>query len=445
MGGLFLAQVVMFGFTLWFGLYLVGRSAGKPGLRYAGFGLTAYAVGIAAASISRLAADAAIYTAGYSLITVLPAGFWFASAWSLLHGDGERRIASARIMPFIPVIAFAVSVVLIVGIGAQALVIIPLAFTVLALVWTWRSFRSGLPRPPLKVLLTATLFFGLGTASPLLPLDLWFNDLVLLAIGFDLLLLGYAIARLDAYDEGTAMLPDALRSLLAVGAVAGVIGGQTLLIASPLDGGRALLVFTILTTVITLMTWISPYQHVLDRLVFGDQRVTNERNTLTAIADALPRQDESLDLRRIDDAEFDRLTRRALSHMNDLGKLAASPLARLPLITERLRTERKTDTSLERAHALRALLHEQIIRLKPYSDDDFGTGDEWRYYNALYFPYVVGLKPYNVRLITEKDDPTAHAALEWFQTYVPERTLYNWQNAAAKLIAQHIREVEELA
>ena len=33
-----------------------------------------------------------------------------------------------------------------------------------------------------------------------------------------------------------------------------------------------------------------------------------------------------------------------------------------------------------------------------------------------------------------------YAVQRWFQANVPERTLYNWQNAAAKLVAQDLRE-----
>ncbi|NDJ55255.1 MAG: hypothetical protein GYB68_19460, partial [Chloroflexi bacterium] len=39
----------------------------------------------------------------------------------------------------------------------------------------------------------------------------------------------------------------------------------------------------------------------------------------------------------------------------------------------------------------------------------------------------------------ELDDDTRHV-IEWFRAQVPERTLYNWQNAAAKLVAQDLRE-----
>ncbi len=36
-------------------------------------------------------------------------------------------------------------------------------------------------------------------------------------------------------------------------------------------------------------------------------------------------------------------------------------------------------------------------------------------------------------------DDVSRAALDWFQTSVPERTSHNWQNSAAKLIAEDIR------
>jgi hypothetical protein len=96
---------------------------------------------------------------------------------------------------------------------------------------------------------------------------------------------------------------------------------------------------------------------------------------------------------------------------------------------------------LERAAVLKTLLAESIARLKPLTGEDFGASDEWRYYNALYFPYVAGLKPYSRR--TLHDDglaPAEQAALDWFQAQVPERTLHNWQNAAARLVAQDLRE-----
>ena len=94
---------------------------------------------------------------------------------------------------------------------------------------------------------------------------------------------------------------------------------------------------------------------------------------------------------------------------------------------------------LDRAHSLKSLLTQSIQKLKPQSDSKFGTTDEWRYYNALYFPYVLGLKPYTRRADSDSLSEETRAALDWFQTSVPERTLHNWQNTAARLIAEDLR------
>ena len=94
---------------------------------------------------------------------------------------------------------------------------------------------------------------------------------------------------------------------------------------------------------------------------------------------------------------------------------------------------------MERAAELKLLLAESIECLKPRDGGSFGTSDEWRYYNAVYFPYACGLKPYSRRNYTTPADPTTKAALNWFRTQIPERTLYNWQTSATRLIAQDLR------
>jgi hypothetical protein len=135
--------------------------------------------------------------------------------------------------------------------------------------------------------------------------------------------------------------------------------------------------------------------------------------------------------------EFDRLTRRALSQMGNLPKLASSPLTRLPLVTQRLLQNGQAEGTLARAAELKTVLTESIVKLQPRDEGVFGTTDAWRHYNALYFPYVVGLRPYSRRAI---HDEAYEAALDWFRTQVPERTLYNWQTAAARLVARDLRE-----
>jgi len=135
------------------------------------------------------------------------------------------------------------------------------------------------------------------------------------------------------------------------------------------------------------------------------------------------------------DDELFRFTRRALTHYGDLQRLAANPLTRLKWIDERLKERGASDDVLERANELKSVLLECILQLKPRGDESFGTSDEWRYYNVLYFPYVVGIKPYSLRYSPGRLDTASHAALAWFREHVPERTYYNWQNAGAKIIA----------
>jgi hypothetical protein len=130
--------------------------------------------------------------------------------------------------------------------------------------------------------------------------------------------------------------------------------------------------------------------------------------------------------------------------MSNLPRLAAHPFTQLPTVETHLNQRGESDNTLNRANILRTILIESIQRLKPTSEDGFGSTDEWRFYNALHFPYVVGLKPY--RRYTNSDGllPDETAALDWFRTQVPERTLYNWQKAAANLVAQDLREQSEL-
>lgn len=450
MGSLLLLQIVIYGATLWFGLYLLARSGGKPGMQFAGCGLVAYAVSVCFASLGRYSsALAQVLADWYPVLALLPALCWFGAAWSLMPSPYRSGVPARSLIVTGVVIIIVTVAGLVGGVGRWILAVTPLGLALIALRYVWYAFRGTLPRPPLKVLFTATLFFALGSGLLVLPLELVTEGLVLLAIGGDLALLGYAIARLDAYDEGTTFLPDALRSFASVGLVSALIGLQVFLVIGTsglFTGASVVLTYTALSTVIALFTLHSSYQRLLDRLMFGSQTaLTRERDTLITVADGLPLLDDALSPLVLEEAEFVRLTRRALTHTNDLGKLVSSPLTRLPVITARLRENNRPDTSLERAQTLRRLLIDHILRLKPYSDKDFDTGDEWRYYSVLYFPYVAGLKPYNVRPLADDLDDAARAALDWFQTHVPERTLYNWQTAAARLIARQLRESDSVS
>ena len=182
-----------------------------------------------------------------------------------------------------------------------------------------------------------------------------------------------------------------------------------------------------------------PLAGLLDRLAFSrSPGLRADRAALRRTEAALPLRSAS-PLDGVDEDTFARLTRRALGHYGDLSKLVASPLTALPIIDERLAARGAPDQPLERANELKALLADRIARLKPRDGGDFGTTEQWRYYNSLYFPYVVGVRAYAQNATAAGLDPVARQAWQWFVTEVPQRSLHNWQNAAARLIAADLR------
>jgi hypothetical protein len=199
------------------------------------------------------------------------------------------------------------------------------------------------------------------------------------------------------------------------------------------------LLFTSIAIAVSINVLADPLAGLLDRLAFSrSPGLRADRATLRRTEAALPLRSAN-PLSDIGDESFVRLTRRALGHYGDLSKLVASPLTALPIIDERMAARGAPDQPLERANELRALLADRIARLKPRDGGDFGTTEQWRHYNALYFPYVVGVRAYAQNATAAGLDPVARQAWQWFVTEVPQRSLHNWQNAAARLIAADLR------
>jgi hypothetical protein len=318
--------------------------------------------------------------------------------------------------------------------------------TLAAMVFAIR--RADQPVPVAGVVVVATLFFALANAILIIPLGLVPSWLALASTGFDVLMLGVAVALWDAFDEGQALRADMLRSFAGCSVVALLFGGQALI-------GLALtrhepttrtvltvLLFTTLGIAITVQVLADPLAGLLDRLAFWKSPTLRaDRAALRHTGAALPLRSEDplRDIQGVDDDTFARLTRRALGHYGDLTKLVASPLTALPVIDERLAARGAPDHPVERANELKAVLADGIARLKPRDGGDFGTTEEWRYYNSLYFPYVVGVRAYAQNATAAGLDPVARQAWQWLVTEVPQRSLHNWQNAAARLIAADLR------
>ena len=450
-------SAVVFTLSWWLGLYLLARDPRKPVLALAATGLCGFALVVALDAVRVVSvAHAGLLSQIEIYLVAVPGVAWFAVVLELARPPETWR-GRATELSLVAVVAAAT----LVGAGMAGSVEGPLrtghwvmfavisASTLGALVAAVR--RRSQPVSVVGVVVVATLFFALGNAVLIIPLGLVPSWLALASTGFDVLLLGVAVALWDAFDEGQALRADMLRSFAGTFVVAVLFGGQALLGMAVTGGdgpGRTaltVLLFTSLAIAIAINVLADPLAGLLDRLAFSrSPALRADRAALRSTEAALPlRSPGPLD--HLDDDTFARLTRRALGHYGDLSKLVASPLTQLPVIDERLAARGATDQPLERANELKALLADHIARLKPRDGGEFGTTEHWRYYNSLYFPYVVGVRAYAQNATAAGLDPVARQAWQWFVTEVPQRSLHNWQNAAARLIAADLRSQSAVA
>lgn len=402
-------QLFFYGFTLWLGAYLLARNSQKATVRLTGWGLIAYALAIALQIL---------FDHFFPVILLAPALLWIGAALHLIPEENVSRLTIIRIWA-----VTAVPLAILTQLNGLFAAIIILELVLCAAVIAKLALQSRF-KHTLSLLAVVALFVTLSTGLLILPLNWLPLSWGLALLGLDLMLLGLTITAWDAFDEG-----ESIRAHLVGSFVSALYYSGALVLLAVLFSHDESLLMLLITFGILTQTFSSPIQSLLDKLTLS-QQATDERRTLRQTAEALPLL-STLELVEGDEEQFTRLTRRALSHLGDLPKLATSPLVNLLCITG--------TNPLDRAHALKSLLVQSIRRLKPHSEAQFGTTDEWRYYNAVYFPYVLGLKPYSRRADYDSLDDASRAALDWFQTSVPERTLHNWQNTAAKIIAEDLR------
>ena len=442
-------SAVVFALSWWLGLYLLARDPRKPVLALAAIGLCSFATVVALDAV-RLVAHAELLSHLEIYLVAVPGVAWFAVLVELSRPCDSWRIRTGELL-------------LVAGVGALSLLGAVLAGGVEGPLRTGHIVmfavissstlgamvaalaRPAQPVPVAGVVIVATLFFALSNAILIIPLGLVPSWLALASTGVDVLLLGVAVALWDAFDEGQALRADMMRSFTGSVAVSVLFGGQILIgmavtrQESVAQTILTVLLFTSVAIAVAVQVLADPLAGVADRLAFSrSPALRADRAALRRTEAALPlRSAHPLD--DVDDDTFVRLTRRALGHYGDLPKLVASPLTALPVIDERLAARGAPDQPLERANELKALLADRIARLKPRDGGDFGTTEEWRYYNALYFPYVVGVRAYAQNATAAGLDPTARRAWQWLVTEVPQRSLHNWQNAAARVIAADLR------
>lgn len=455
----------VFALALWLGLWLLGREPGPARLGWLGLGLLAYAAGLGLGALAEAGPPAWLaewLPAVQRPLLYLPALLWSGGLLGLLPDEAEP--ATGRVITrgwrlgwwrwgLWPVAGLLYGLVVLIealglpgaGLvrGALALVCSGGLLATAVIVWRRRGARMR-AQTRRAIGLVAAAAIMLALSAGLLLLGPTPGPFVVALAGIDLCLLGLALAACVAADQGERFLPDCLRAaalaVLAVVALGGPVAAAGLAVGEGHRFAMVALWLAVVTVALAALAFAGRIEVAVERAAlapFG--ALTREPAELRAVAAALPRLDPALDLTALDEAEFARLTRRVLSHLGDLPQLAVSPLTYLPIVSARLAARQAPGHALDRAAELRLLLVERIERLKPRAAGDFGPGDEWRHYNALYFPYVAGLKPYRRRWQPVSLDPASAQALDWFRREVPERTLYHWQTAATRLIAHDLR------
>ena len=364
-------SALVFALSWWLGLYLLARDPRKLVLMLASVGLTSFAVVVALDAV-RLVGASELFSRIEIYLVAVPGIAWFAVLLELSQprDSWRSRAGEAALVAGVAVVALA-------GAAMAGDVEGPLrlghwvmfgAVSVSSLgAMIHAVLRRSQPGPVVGFIVVATLFFALGNAILIIPLGLVPSWLALASTGFDVALLGIAVAIGDAFDEGQALRKDMLRSFVGTMVVAVLFGGQ-LLIGLAVGGQNttmAVLLFTSLAIAIAINVLADPLAGLLDRLAFSrSPDLRADRAALRGTEAALPlRSGNPLD--GMDEDTFVRVTRRALGHYGDLSKLVASPLTALPHIDERLSRRGAPDQPLERANELRALLAERIAGLKP--------------------------------------------------------------------------------
>jgi hypothetical protein len=442
-------SALVFSLSWWLGLYLLARDPRKPVLLFSAVGLCTFATVVALDAV-RLVTHSALLGHVEIYLVAVPGVAWFAVLLEIARADDNGRTRAGELLLVGGAGALTLAGAALAGsvegplrLGHVVMCVVISTSTLGAMIVAVRRRVQKIPLVGLVI--TATLFFALANAILIIPLGIVPSWLALASTSCDVLSLGVAVALWDAFDEGQALRADMLRSFTGTGMVVALLGGQMLIgIALTRQQPTAqtaliMLLFTSLAIAASVQVLADPLAGLLDRMVFSRAPLLRaHRATLRRTESALPlRSADPLD--GFDDDTFARLTRRALGHYGDLSKLVANPLTALPAIDERLAARGAPDQPLERAIELKALLADRIARLKPRDGADFGTTEQWRYYNSLYFPYVVGVRAYAQNATASGLDPTARQAWQWFVTEVPQRSLHNWQNAAARLIAADLR------
>jgi hypothetical protein len=288
-------SAVVFTLSGWLGLYLLSRDPRKPVLALAALGLCGFALVVAldavrtaAVSHSALLSQLEIY------LVALPGVAWFAVLVELSRPCDHWRARTRELLLVGSVGALTLFGATLAGSvdgplrAGHVLMFAVISISTLGAMFAALLRRTAQPVPVAGVIVVATLFFALSNAILIIPLGLLPSWLALASTGFDVLLLGVAVALWDAFDEGQALRADMLRSFVGCSAVATLFGGQVLIgLALTRDEPTAqtsltVLLFTTLAIAIAVQMLADPLAGVLDRLAFSKSHVASRPGRVAA-------------------------------------------------------------------------------------------------------------------------------------------------------------------
>ncbi|MFC5401348.1 hypothetical protein [Cohnella soli] len=454
-------QLGYFGLILWFGLYMMNRDARNLRLLLAGISVlvSAFCVGTALLLTYSQHAETIVFLGNVrDICFYLPLVLWQGAILSPAVGEEEKRNILWKLWKYALAALTIGSVIWLVlarnsdGYDMFYSLVTGMITLLLTALSIWDSVVTGRQKRSLSYIVCSyvpLLVFACLTALIIfLPEGTWEKG-KLIVNSAGLILFGAYTMIKEIRKQGESWLPDLFRSLDYSIFFTLIFSGQVALViwlGKGLDFTSLLLLMISIAVSISFQVFVYPIRAFLDNIAFMTfPKLRTERSKLRIAESVQVRIDTDAKPEEMNEEELYRHIRRALSNLGNLERLASSPLVQLKLIEERIHRRKTGNGIVERANELKFLLIDTIIEMKPRGDKPFGTTDEWKFYNALYFPYVVGIKPYSVRYSDEQLDTPSKEALDWFRTYVPERTCYNWQNAGARLIASSLREKNDLA
>lgn len=506
-----ITQLVGFSVCLWLGLYLLARATHRTPLIVVGMvALFAQAAFFGASVLT-------FTTHNLGMLTLLERSFWWsavvpATAWFhfcalVAQQVVERRADDSIWSPLVLIVYGVAALIIVLGTSTDVFIVYsqpivataeryaylergpayPLQIAFLGLTTTGAAFnlvralrrlsQSQEPRlhtlaQPLKLLVAGAVLFVVGALY--ISSRFNWNPAISVLPGYLCLFvaiaaLSYGIANFGLLLEGKSVRRDFFYNLTGISLITLLYVGLLSLTGWLSTPGLLALVGLVIVTHML----VDRGRSILDKLFFSqaEQVARAEARdyatdlgtapvvppTLTAedpLASGLqPLEAAPEAAAPTDEKAFKNLVRKALTALKSPPQLAKSPLLALKLVEQRVAQAGYEDNRLNRVSALRELLIEQIEGLRPKDSSSLPTGDAWRFYNVLYYPYVRELSRKGAlaearRMEKERqrsgrrEPDELEQVLHWLAD-IDEDTFYKWQRRASDMIAATVWEENE--